>query len=338
VRGTDLPTHASRFLWACLLACLIVSGTFTRPALAESGCTRIPDPAERLACYDRANTQADDSAPTLRTEEPHEEDTASAPSIFSRRWEQDAVRKTFDLTAYRPSYVLPISYNTRPNNAPYKEQDPDAHLDHNEIKFQISFQLKIDNEFLGSSGDLWFSYTQRSWWQAYNKDFSSPFRETNYEPELVWSFLTDYTLLGLRGRQLNFGIVHQSNGRSEPLSRSWNRIYASIGFERDNFALQLKPWWRIPENSNEDDNPDITDYMGHGEIWAYYHHENHLFALMLRNVEDMRHGGVELDWTFPIARHLRGLVQLYNGYGESLIDYDHSNHRIGIGLLITDWL
>jgi len=28
----------------------------------------------------------------------------------------------------------------------------------------------------------------------------------------------------------------------------------------------------------------------------------------------------------------------YNGHGESLIDYNHNNHRIASGLLMTEWL
>lgn len=307
-------------------------------ALAASDCAGIQDATARLDCYDAEHSRSKDEAPGLSADQPDRAETTAPKSIFAQRWEADAQRKTFELTSYRPNYLLPVSYNTKPNDAPYKAQDPEANLDHNEIKFQISLQLKIDNSFLGTNGDLWFSYTQRSWWQAYNKDFSSPFRETNYEPEVVWSFLTDYALLGLRGRQVNFGVVHQSNGRGEPLSRSWNRVYASFAFERDNFALLLKPWVRIPENDNDDDNPDITDYMGHGEIWGYYQYRSHVFALMLRNVEDMNQGGAEFDWSFPIARRLRGLVQFYNGYGESLIDYNHSNHRFSVGVLITDWL
>jgi len=323
------------FLFAIIILCsTTLLPTVLNAAEAGPECGRIEDPTERLACYDKANPPHGHTKAELSPDE----GVKPSASIFAQRWAQDAERKTFTLTAYRPSYILPISYNTKPNNAPYQEEDPDAKLDHNEIKFQISFQLKIDNSFLGTNGDLWFSYTQRSWWQAYNKDFSSPFRETNYEPELYWSTLTDYELFGLRGRQFNIGVVHQSNGRAEPLSRSWNRVYASLGFERENFALIVKPWVRIPENSKNDDNPNITDYMGHGEVWTYYQRHNQLFAFMLRNVEHLDRGGAEFDWSFPIARHLRGLVQLYNGYGESLIDYDHSNHRIGIGLLVTDWL
>ncbi|HSH29963.1 MAG TPA: phospholipase A, partial [Thiohalobacter sp.] len=191
------------------------------------------------------------------------------------------------------------------------------------------------------------AYTNQSYWQAYNRKFSSPFRETNHEPELFLTYLSDYSLLGFEARVLQLGISHQSTGKSNELSRSWNRVYADLVFERGNFALSLKPWYRIPEQSKSsptdatgDDNPDIEDYMGYGEFRLAYKLDGHSLSLMLRSNlsgSDPR-GALELGWSFPLTRKLKGYAQYFDGYGESLIDYDAHIRRIGIGIALTDWL
>ncbi|MFL6653788.1 MAG: phospholipase A [Sulfurifustis sp.] len=303
---------------------LVASMTFAR---AEDGaateCARIIDDAERLRCYDRAS---------------HVSVTPQPLSIWADRIEKDAARESFTLTARRPNYFL-YTVVSPPNQAPYEITGSADRLDDEEIKFQLSFQTKVANDLFGRNGDLWFSFTQVSYWQLFNSDISAPFRETNYEPDGYLSFLTNYSLLGLTGRALNVGVVHQSNGRAEPLSRSWNRVYAEFQFVRGDFALFFKPWVRIKEDPAEDNNPDIENYLGHYELRGLYHWNEHIFSVMLRNIfNDQHRYNSELEWSFPIARRLRGLVQWYNGYGENLIDYNHNNHRIGIGILMTDWL
>ena len=136
------------------------------------------------------------------------------------------------------------------------------------------------------------------------------------------------------------GVSHQSNGRAGALSRSWNRLYAAFVFERGDLALGLKPWWRIPEDAATDDNPDIEDYLGHFELLGVYKHHDHTFtALGRHNLDrDTPRGALQLDWSFPLHGRLRGYLQLFNGYGESLIDYDHNVTSLGLGIQLTDWL
>ena len=106
--------------------------------------------------------------------------------------------------------------------------------------------------------------------------------------------------------------------------------------------ISLKPWIRLPEDADEDDNPDITDYLGHGELRLLYRRHGHVFGLMTRNqVESgFDRGALELSWSFPVFDYpyLKGYVQYFYGYGESLVDYDRRVNRIGVGISLTDWL
>jgi phospholipase A1 len=92
-------------------------------------------------------------------------------------------------------------------------------LDSAELKFQISFKTKIAENLFGDNGDIWAGYTQSSRWQAYNSEDSRPFRETNYEPEVMMVFRNGYSIGGWRGRMTGISLNHQSNGRADPLAQ-----------------------------------------------------------------------------------------------------------------------
>jgi phospholipase A1/A2 len=290
-------------------------------------CSQIENDEKRLKCYDEI--AGSDSNKTAEV------------SYLTKLWELDkeVPRGKYSFMPHRSNYILPFAYNNSPNKEPIQEASPDMDVQKNEVKFQISMKIKLWQDILGQEIDLWFGYTQKSFWQLYNFDDSAPFRETNYEPELLLNFRTDYKLLGLKGRIINLGFNHQSNGRSEPLSRSWNRIVGNMGFERGDFTLFLKAWYRIPESSKDDDNPDITDYMGPGEIWGYYLWKNNRFGVMLRNnfQTDKNRGALQLEWSFPLSEKISSYIQYFRGYGESLLDHDHDVNRISIGLILVDW-
>jgi phospholipase A1 len=83
---------------------------------------------------------------------------------------------------HRPTYFLPFAYNTNPNDAPYQAVG-EPPLDNTEVKFQISFKVPLARSLFSDNTQLYFAYTQLCLWQLYNKEISSPFRDTNYEPE-----------------------------------------------------------------------------------------------------------------------------------------------------------
>ena len=215
-------------------------------------------------------------------------------------------------------------------------------LDHVEAKFQLSFKTKLADGLIGNNIDLWLGYTQTSRWQIYNEEESRPFRETNHEPELIFTLGTDYKLLGWNARLLSLSLNHQSTGQDEPQSRSWNRVILTVGLERPDWVLYIRPWWRIPETSDEEDeNPDIVDYVGRAEFLLIHRRSNsHQISTRIRHSlkgGDDNRGSIDLNWSYPCFDRLRCHAQLFVGYGESLIDYNHDTTAIGLGVNLIDW-
>jgi len=311
----------------------------------------------RLACYDNAAgrkaTDTSDQADINLFSHEHETRLEDRPanvgrgSLLDRRWElaRDSKLGNFNLRAYKPVYLLPVFWTSKVNQTPYSPNPnnqvttPIGSQD-TEAKFQLSFKTKLAENLFGHNGDVWFGYTQSSRWQVYNPDISRPFRETNHEPEVLMVFRNNYRLGGWHGRMMAIGINHQSNGQSDPLSRSWNRLMFNIGLDRENWALMFRPWVRIAESSDNDNNPDISDYLGRADLTLTRLFGGHEISLMARH--SMRsgnrsHGALQLDWGFPIYGQFRGHLQLFSGYGESMIDYNHPATYFGFGVSLLEW-
>lgn len=253
-----------------------------------------------------------------------------------RQLEEESSQNPFSITAHRVNYLFPVSYNGNKDSTRFRDIDADGRVDSTEVKFQFSAKFSLAEGLFGDNGDLYFGYTQRSWWQAYNTDSSSPFRETNYEPEIFIDFANAWNLFGWVNTRNRLSLNHQSNGRSSPLSRSWNRVYLESTLQRGDWALTLAPHWRIPETDSEDDNPDIERYMGYGDIRLAkrFSHDQEI-AAQLRGNPSAGNYGTQLDYSWPAFNGVRGHVQYYYGYGESLIDYDHRVHRLSLGFSLN---
>jgi phospholipase A1 len=253
------------------------------------------------------------------------------------------------LIAHKRNYFLPVTWASNPNNEPFEaaSDNTDEELDNLEAQFQISLKLPISEGVFTDNDAIVGAFTLKAFWQVYNQDISAPFRETNYEPEVFWVTPVKWNVFGGDATLVSLGLSHQSNGRAQLTSRSWNRVYAGLIWERSRFVYYLKTWWRIPEDEKDDplaadgdDNPDIEDYMGNFEFTAAYRKNDYEVAAMFRNNldADENRGAIQLDWTFPLTGRYRGYLQYFNGYGESLIDYNAHINRIGIGILLTDLL
>lgn len=382
---STLNSNALAFT-ALLLSIGNASAQVTLPARAPESdaalplCAAITGNAARLDCYDQWAGRA--PAPTARnmpepvgmqatTEAVTRTDNASTEiastdachdrrySTLSRFWELENGTDcgTFRIRGYRPlsfSVVGSNSVNKQPSSsaANHTAASP-INYSTTETRLQLSMRTKVAQGLLtqGESDrkdSLWFAYSQQSYWQLFSSNISRPFRTTDHEPELVYVYPTDAKLpFDWRLRYSGVGLVHQSNGQSLPLSRSWNRVYLMAGVELDNrWIVQARVWKRLAENAASDDNPGIENTIGRGELKTMWNvNEKHAVGLTwLHSLRQDGNGSARLEWLRTIGSrddggrsNLRLHTQIFSGYGDSLIDYNRKRTVFSVGLSLLDF-
>lgn len=251
----------------------------------------------------------------------------------------------FTLRPHYQTYFLPVFAHKDPNETPHTPTHelpadyPD--LQHVESKMQISVKTKMLQDVFHTNADVWFGYTQQSYWQVYNESQSRPFRVSDYQPEI---FITQPAKADLPFggdlRMIGAGLVHQSNGQSDPLSRSWNRAYLMGGMEWGKLTVVPRAWFIFPslKEADDRDNEDIGDYMGYGDIrWQYPLANKDTVGGLLRFNPLEGKGAIQIDYARPLRGGMKAYVQLFHGYGENIQDYNHENTNIGVGLMFNDF-
>lgn len=352
----------------------------TETPLSAQACSTITANAERLACFDRWAAAAASSAPqpvTLTTpaasalttpvpaalEAPATASPAASLELPSnscynqlygsmlRFYElrRDTDCGNFRLRGYLPQSVslnLSNHINTQPST-PTQAAPAAEDYQTKEMRLQLSLRTKMASGLLTpESSDrldsLWVAYSQLSYWQIFNGDISRPFRTTDHQPEIFYIYPTDAKLpFGWHWRYSGIGMIHHSNGQSDPLSRSWNRAYLMAGAElNDRWQLQGKVWHRISERIANDDNPGIQDYWGRGELKLFWTpNKDNIFGVTARGSIGKGYGSGRLEWLRAIGNNnnLRLHIQLFSGYGESLIDYNYKRTSLSLGLSLLDF-
>lgn len=262
--------------------------------------------------------------------------------LKAEQW--DAYRP-FSLIPHHSNYLMPVSYVDGIAGVLVRDGDA-APSDNLEAKFQLSLKTPLWSKIYNDNGYLFFAFTQQAYWQAYNSDVSSPFRETNYEPELLLAFPHYANVEEAASRIISVSLSHQSNGRAGELSRSWNRLKLSWVTSIGNVFINFEPYYRFKEqkktnplDADGDDNPDIGKYMGWFELSAAYKQDTATWRMMVRNnLRSNNKGAIRFSYSRPLNKHIRLYAELFNGYGESLIDYNRSVSRFGIGFELNDIL
>lgn len=279
-------------------------------------------------------------------------------STLSRFWELESGSDCgrFNIRGYNPislSWAGSDSVNTNPSSpTPGHTANYTDYL-RSEGRIQVSIRTKIGQGFLpvehfGGRDSLWFGYTQQSYWQLFSSSLSRPFRITDHDPEVIYILPTDAELpLGWRLRYSGISVNHQSNGQPLPLSRSWNRVILMAGMEKDQrFTLTGRMWQRIPEDMESDDNPEISDLVGRAELSGSWkvNKDNTLGMTVRHSLRNTANGSVRIEWLQTLgndnrtqASGLRFHVQLFSGYGDSLLDYNFYRTVLNVGLSLVDW-
>lgn len=346
---------ARRAWWLGLAAALASPAAVAAQGVAE--CVMEADNQLRLACYDRLFREQKPpappagpvaAAPTEPAQPPDRPETLLVSTAFTKAWEltPEAKRGTFVVRTYLPNFILPLHTTSSINRTPGSPTRgvTTGRPDYRplEAKMQVSLRAKVAEGLVLPDADLWFAFTQRSLWQVWNRQESSPFRSTDYQPEAIYVIPVPPRLGALPGgwnwRMAQLGIAHQSNGQGGSLSRSWNRVYASAAFDHGEFGLVLRGFRRIGEDSN-DDNPDMTRYIGNAEVMASWLPGLATASLTWRtHARTASRGSLQFDWTYPVKRNqpagLRWYAQVFSGYGETLLDYNHRQTSLGLGLTL----
>jgi phospholipase A1/A2 len=295
-----------------------------------------------------------------------EQRVALQPSEITRFWdlEKATEKETFQLRGYRP-VSLAVSAADRvsilPNSPTNGSPAAPVAFSASEMKINLSVRTKIATGLLHRSDhplndSLWFGYSQQSYWQLFNGGISRPFRATDHEPELMYVFGHALPLPGgWVYRMSGAGVVHQSNGQSLPLSRSWNRAYVMAAADKitagghHRFTLQAKAWQRLREDPAKDDNPDISNLVGRAEIAGRWSFDTgpekdlttHTLGLTVRHsLRKQARGSMRLEYLRSLGSANSGLrfhTQLFSGYGDSLIDYNRRRTTFSLGLSLVDW-
>ncbi len=317
----------------------------TAPANPATG-----QPATQILLLPSLNTEAPDGKPIGCRNTQYSE--------LSRFWElqRGTDCDNFSLRGYRPmTLAFVMSGGVASPPATGASVPPDYR--HAETKIQLSVRTKLAKGLL-KNGDhdeddhdsLWFGYTQQSYWQLFSPALSRPFRSTDHEPELIYIYPHQIALPGGWSYRLSgLGLVHQSNGQSDPLSRSWNRAYLMGAAEKvlgpdSSLRLQGRLWERLHEAPADDNNPGIENYIGRAELTGTWqiNKANTVGVTLRHSLRNQARGSTRVDWLMapsssPSYTGLRYHVQLFSGYGDSLLDYNKRRNVISVGLSLVDW-
>lgn len=231
----------------------------------------------------------------------------------------DLLNNIPDFGLYKDNYFI----TGVPTNKPVNNQTADA-------KFQLSIRQRLFNSVMPFNTQLMLIYTQKSFWDIYWE--SSPFKDSNYNPGLLLTkpIIDDNKMKGV----VSFSLEHESNGRDSLESRSWNYFTLSgTYFFNYNLWIQAKLW----HSNISEDNADLADYRGYGLLALNYRSkDDRLTASFVFNPTKNFSANTQFELSYQLNKRANQSLffQWYQGYGESLLDYNVYTSMIRVGICI----
>lgn len=204
--------------------------------------------------------------------------------------------------------------------------------ENSDVKFQISLAIRLTNATLPWNTLLFLMYTQKTFWNVFER--SLPMHDLNFNPGIGWSkpFFNKNHYMG----KMTLLVEHESNGKDGEASRSWNRISLSGSTIINEWLMVHAKFW-IPIIDGEN-NRDILNYCGIWQSGFVASTPNKKFTLGLTLVKrkgwNLNFNSItEFSWRVHDKSNLNLFAQYYNGYGESLLDYNQFHSRLRVGLV-----
>lgn len=201
-----------------------------------------------------------------------------------------------------------------------------------DVKFQISFAIRLTKDVLPWNTFLFLSYTQKTFWNVFQE--SLPMGDINFNPALGWTkpFFNHGRYVG----KLTLLVEHESNGRDGDASRSWNRVSVSgMAMIDEWLTVHAKFWIPIIDSGN---NRDITKYCGIYQSGVNVTTPNRRFTFGFTWVKragfNLNFNTIfEMSWNVHKKTNLNLFAQYYNGYGEDLLHYNQYRSMLRVGLV-----
>jgi outer membrane phospholipase A len=222
-----------------------------------------------------------------------------------------------------------------------------------EFQFSLKYQpFYFTNGSARPLTNFYLAYTQTSFWDLLSSDPS--FYDTSYKPSgfLLFPDVLSHPNGGSFQLDLQSGLEHESNGRGGTGERSLYTAYLEPTFSLGrpgSLQISLAPRaWFYAINVGRN-NPDIADYRGYADLrgdlrWRRKDQgDNQAWQLetTFRTGDQGSHSSLKFDLSFSVREFVswftpRIHVQYFEGYGQTLRQYNQSSHGLRAGISLYD--